>query len=100
MPLKQAALMPYLDSDVTFLTTTMRQKYFDNTIIEQNIKVPFKYLLGDLQTDTSKLMTVFEGATLKNDKDRCKYVLVILNLRVKDERALEFVKKYKSIAQA
>jgi hypothetical protein len=42
-------------------------------------------------------MSSFEQATLKNDKDRCRYVLVVLNLRIKDEKALEFVKKYKSI---
>lgn len=29
-------------------------------------------------------MTMFESATLKNDKDKCRYILAILNLRVKD----------------
>lgn len=42
---------------------------------------------------------MFESATLKNDKDRCRYILAILNLRVKDDKAQEFVKKYKSISQ-
>lgn len=56
-------------------------------------------MLSDIQSETSKLMTMFESATLKNDKDRCRYILAILNLRVKDEKAQEFVKKYKSISQ-
>ena len=75
----------------------MRQKFFDNTIIEQELKIPFKYLLADLESETSKLMSLFEASTLKNDKDKCKYVLTMLNLRVKEEKAMEFVKKYKTI---
>lgn len=89
-----------MDSDVTFLTTLMKNKFFELRIIEEEIKVPLRYLLGDLQADTQKLMAVFETATLKNDKDKCKYVLVVLNLRAKDEKALDFVKKYKSIVSS
>lgn len=84
LPFKQKNVLQYLDLDITFVTTTMRQKFFDNSIIERELKVPFKYLLVDLEAETSKLMVLFEASTLKNDKDKCKYVLTILNLRVKE----------------
>jgi hypothetical protein len=37
-----------------------------------------------MQTETLKLASIFESATLKNDKMKCRYVLVMLNLRAKD----------------
>ena len=63
------------------------------------MKRPFRELLANLQAETPKLASVFEAATLKNDKQKCKYILILLNLRIKDEKAIEFVKRYKSIGQ-
>lgn len=62
----------------------MKQKFFDSNIIEQDIKAQLRLLLVDMQSETSKLMSMFESYTLKNDKDGCRYVLAILNMRVKD----------------
>jgi hypothetical protein len=62
----------------------MKQRFFDSNIIVQEIDVPFKKLLDDFSTDTTKLASVFEAATLKNDRIKCRYILAILNLRVKD----------------
>lgn len=77
----------------------MKQKFFKEETIVKEIKTPFGRLLSDMRSETSKLIGAFETATLKNDKNQCRYLIVLLNLRVKDEKAMEFVKKYKSITQ-
>lgn len=51
-----------------------------------------------MESPTNKVMGIFEEGMLKNNKESSRYALVILNLRVKDERAEEFVKKFKNIA--
>lgn len=48
------------------------------------MKLPFRELLANLQAETPKLASAFEAATLKNDKQKCKYILILLNLRIKD----------------
>ena len=50
------------------MTTLMKQKFFDENVIENEIQKPFQKILEDLRSDTSKLAGIFESATLKNDK--------------------------------
>lgn len=50
LPLKQANVIPYLDSDVAFVTTMMKQKFFEEGVIVREIKLPFGQLLSDMKT--------------------------------------------------
>lgn len=45
IPISSAKTVPYLDSDVAFVTTMMKQKFFDEQVIEAAIQKPFQKVL-------------------------------------------------------
>lgn len=98
LPLPQTQVINYLDSDATFLATLLKQKYLDEDKVVAIFHRPYKKLLDEMGSTTSQLMNVFEDAMMKDDKVKCREILVLLSLRVKDDKAEEFIKKYKSIA--
>ena len=68
LPFRQEELIKYLDKDGAFLFTMMKQKYFPEELVIEELKIPFNEVLEDLASPSSKLMNIFEDATLKNDK--------------------------------
>ena len=81
-------MVKYLDNDAAFIANVMKQKFIHDELVIEHFQKPFDQGLEDIKSQTLWLISQFEEASLKDDKEKCKYVLVILNLRVKDEKAI------------
>lgn len=87
LPFNQKETLNYLDKDISFASSLIKKRFIDSAIVLRELEKPAKNLFEDIEKISQKLMDQFQDATIKNDRDSSLYCLVLLNLRVNDEKA-------------